>query len=125
MEREEDITLLAEYFYKKNITQVESQTSVNVSDGELDPGASNRAVSLELIHPNDVIKALRQFIENNQEPLKLVCILTFVKFLLIFYWIVLSFVLNKISCRIFEILWEIIAWSQRKQFVTQNISKDC
>lgn len=85
MEREEDITLLAEYFYKKNITQVESQTSVNVSDGELDPGASNRAVSLELIHPNDVIKALRQFIENNQEPLKLVCILTFVKFLLIFY----------------------------------------
>lgn len=125
MEREEDITLLAEYFYKKNITQVESQTSVNISDGELDPGASNRAVSLELIHPNDVIKALRQFIENNQEPLKLVCILTFVKFLLIFYWIVLSFVLNKISCRIFEILWEIIAWSQRKQFVTQNISKDC
>lgn len=125
MEREEDITLLAEYFYKKNITQVESQTSVNVSDGELDPGASNGAVSLELIHPNDVIKALRQFIENNQEPLKLVCILTFVKFLLIFYWIVLSFVLNKISCRIFEILWEIIAWSQRKQFITQNISKDC
>ena len=125
MEREEDITLLAEYFYKKNITQVESQTSVNISDGELDPGASNRAVSLELIHPNDVIKALRQFIENNQEPLKLICILTFVKFLLIFYWIVLSFVLNKISCRIFEILWEIIAWSQRKQFVTQNISKDC
>ena len=125
MEREEDITLLAEYFYKKNITQVESQTSVNISDGELDPGASNRAVSLELIHPNDVIKALRQFIENNQEPLKLVCILKFVKFLLIFYWIVLSFVLNKISCRIFEILWEIIAWSQRKQFVTQNISKDC
>lgn len=125
MEREEDITLLAEYFYKKNITQVESQTSVNISDGELDPGASNGAVSLELIHPNDVIKALRQFIENNQEPLKLVCILTFVKFLLIFYWIVLSFVLNKISCRIFEILWEIIAWSQRKQFITQNISKDC
>ena len=125
MEREEDITLLAEYFYKKIITQVESQTSVNVSDGELDPGASNGAVSLELIHPNDVIKALRQFIENNQEPLKLVCILTFVKFLLIFYWIVLSFVLNKISCRIFEILWEIIAWSQRKQFITQNISKDC
>lgn len=80
MEREEDITLLAESFYKKNLTQVEFQTSVDGSDGELGSRASHRVVSLELIHPNDVIKALRQFIENNQEPLKLACILIFVKF---------------------------------------------
>ena len=83
IESESDIVSLGQYFYNQSIekpdeetpadndeenddsTQIENQDSVETS---ITPPPV--VVKQELIHPNDVVKVLRQYVEDNRDPFR-------------------------------------------------------
>lgn len=65
--------LLAKYLFKQthNIS-LESSNDIlpNEDSGDTVKSTPATAIKSELIHPNDVTKALRQFVEDNREPFR-------------------------------------------------------
>ena len=64
--------MLAKYLYRPQIEAAsghcdEGNDNVAVSDDNLAPDCTKPIVQ-ELISPNEVVKALRQFVEDNNEP---------------------------------------------------------
>lgn len=84
IESESDILLLGQYFYNQTIEPSEETSNTNEDNNNTDSteqenkqaqdeqeeDSNQYVVRQELIHPNEVVKALRQFVEENREPFR-------------------------------------------------------
>lgn len=84
IESESDIVSLGQYFYNQSIEKPNEVILPENDDEENDESAKiegqesvesrttqpDMVVKQELIHPNDVVKVLRQYVEDNRDPFR-------------------------------------------------------
>ena len=83
IESDSDILSLGQYFYNQSIEKPNEVILPENNDEENDESAKiesqesvesrtsqHMVVKQELIHPNDVVKVLRQYVEDNRDPFR-------------------------------------------------------